>query len=324
MRHWYHDTQAVKIPENLEDSTSTILEEDEEDEETESDAATKTSDRRKTKPSGISRSSQRVAAASELRAQELAALLFCFIGPMFGAYLMHAIRAQLSRPSEGLVSNYNLSIFLLAAELRPCAHLIKLMQARTLHLQRVVRSSGNERVDQGQLSDINKRLGEMEAHVADLTTKNPMLVEGVSATSSDVEKQVRNAFQPQVDALNRAVRRYEKRAAAQTMQTEARLQDLENRLRDALSLAAAAAHHSQRPGWVPTILEWTAIAFMLPLQGMFALTIYPFQLGYTMLFTAKNVAFGQSKSPPEKGKKRQGRSADHSGIPRVRSGSGRR
>ena len=48
---------------------------------------------------------------------------------MLGAYLLHTIRGQLTRPSEGLVSDYNLTIFLCAAEIRPVSHLIKMIHA---------------------------------------------------------------------------------------------------------------------------------------------------------------------------------------------------
>ena len=58
------------------------------------------------------------AATNELYTHEVLALLSCFLFPLLGAYLLHTIRSQLSRPSEGLVSNYNLTIFLLASELR--------------------------------------------------------------------------------------------------------------------------------------------------------------------------------------------------------------
>ncbi|KAG9920310.1 hypothetical protein KCU98_g22357, partial [Aureobasidium melanogenum] len=53
-------------------------------------------------------------AAANLRQHELLALISTFLFPACAAYLLHVIRGQLSRPSEGLVSDYNLTIFLLA------------------------------------------------------------------------------------------------------------------------------------------------------------------------------------------------------------------
>ncbi|KIH92922.1 hypothetical protein SPBR_02454 [Sporothrix brasiliensis 5110] len=68
-------------------------------------------------------------ALKELYRHETLALLSCFAAPIAGAYLLHALRSQLTRPSEGLVSNFNLAVFILAAEL---------VKSRTLHLQRIV------------------------------------------------------------------------------------------------------------------------------------------------------------------------------------------
>ena len=63
---------------------------------------------------------------------EMMALAWCFAFPALSSYLLHTIRGQLSRPSEGLVSDYNLTIFLFAAELRPISHLIGMVRARTV------------------------------------------------------------------------------------------------------------------------------------------------------------------------------------------------
>ena len=74
-------------------------------------------------------------AHDELNQNEFRALLACFIGPLVGGWLLHLIRASLSRPSEGLVSNFNLTIFVLAAELRPAAQVVKLLRGRNEYLQ---------------------------------------------------------------------------------------------------------------------------------------------------------------------------------------------
>ncbi|KAF2086992.1 hypothetical protein K490DRAFT_23225, partial [Saccharata proteae CBS 121410] len=230
------------------------------------------------------------AAIRELRQDELMALAACFFGPVVGAYLLHSIRDSLSRPSEGLVSDYNLTIFLLAAEIRPVSHLIRMLQARTLYLQKVVR---DENLDpdapkpssdsNATTQDLNKRVAELETHLADIAATNTSIKEGKTGSfknnvtsSSEVVGQVRQSFQPQLDALNRAVRRYEKRATTQTMVTEARLQDLETRLKDALSLAAAAAQYKQKqPGFALLLLDWISALFMVPLQAAWALFVYP-------------------------------------------------
>ncbi len=215
--------------------------------------------------------------SNELRIHEILALLTCFIGPLIGAWLLHHIRAQLSRPSEGLVSNYNLTIFLLASELRPLSHLLKLVQARTLHLQRVVATNPYTTMSQESpenLQDFTHRLAELEAHVAETS---PNVTAG---KQQDLTTQARKSLQPDLDALNRAVRRYEKRATLLSLQTESRLQDLESRMSDAITLAAAAERSSQsnkqrRGSGVYMVVDWIAAAMLLPMQIFLAIMAIP-------------------------------------------------
>ena len=243
------------------------------------------------------------AATKELYMHELLALLSCFLFPLLGAYLLHTIRSQLSRPSEGLVSNYNLTIFLLASELRPMAHLVKLIRSRTLHLQRIVNAnpyiSVNEK-EAGDIKDLARRLEDLEAKssVTETNSSGEPTLNGKQ--SAVITTEVRKTLQPELDALNRAVRRYEKRATLQAFQTESRLLDLEARLNDAISLAAAAANNKQQWKSVNVILEWIATAIVLPLQAFGALASLPFKtLGALVNFSKMSVV-GQKPSETKK------------------------
>lgn len=333
-REWYHAAQAVRTAEDELEfdpmSTSTIIEEGSEDEKPDGSAVQTTTgglpssaQDPKTTPQGA----QQEMASEKLRNQEMVALALCFLGPILGTGLLHAIRSQLSRPSEGLVSNFNLTIFLLMAELRPSSHLISMMQARTLHLQRIARgnSSTGDSVRGEQVQELNKRLNEVEARLADVVmqdSKNDGR-DGKDAIATEVINNIRRMWQPQLDDLTRAVRRYEKRATTQTMQTEARLQDLENRLRDALALAAAAAKSGQKPGVIALGLEWMSAMFMLPLQAARISVVYPLQLALAPLSTAKAWVLGPS---PDQRRRPQSKAEDHSAINghRVQSKLGRR
>lgn len=209
-----------------------------------------------------------------------------------GAWMLHAIRGKLSRPSEGLVSNYNLAIFLLAAELRPFIHLIKLGQSRTLHLQRLVNAIPyqDEKPDNERLLDLSKRLEELEAHAAGASSGTG--TGGASATSTaQAVAEVRRALQPDLDALNRAVRRYEKRATILTMQTESRLQDLEARMNDAITLAAAAERnkHNPSPGVSAILFQWFVAAMVLPIQALWEFARLPARLSSKVLGVAKGL-----------------------------------
>lgn len=123
------------------------------------------------------------AAQRELHRSELLALFACFVGPCVGGILLHTIRGQLSRPSEGLVSNFNLTIFILAAELRPTAHVVHMLRTRSLYLQNLVHAPPKSRIE-----SLEARLLDLSEDVKELT----ML------TARAVERD------PDLDALNRA------------------------------------------------------------------------------------------------------------------------
>ncbi|EKG16176.1 hypothetical protein MPH_06613 [Macrophomina phaseolina MS6] len=315
---WYH---AAQMPAHYAQEaggilSDIILEEDSEDEEAIADSPTadgKTAQEHlgddAPDPSASEHSPEFDAAVKELRSDQLIALAACFLGPVFGTYLLHAIRDSLSRPSEGLVSNYNLTIFLLAAEIRPASHLMRMLRARTLYLQRVVREQADPdalKPEPPAVSDLSRRLGELESHMADVASASVTLKEKEKSTGSvvpaEVANVVRQSFQPQLDALNRAVRRYEKRATTQTMATEARLLDLESRLKDALVLAAAAARSGQqkKPGFGTILFDWLSTLLMIPLHATWALFVYPFQTVSGMARSIKRFLFGYRKSVDKK------------------------
>lgn len=235
------------------------------------------------------------AASKELLIHELAALASCFIFPIIGTWLLHTIRSKLSRPSEGLVSNYNLTIFLLAAEIRPFAHLLRMVQARTLHLQRTVSQSSNAE-QTSTIVDLTKRLEELETHVAEAAaarlsspeseSKNqdqnhPEQDKHLQSLISQATTEIRKGFQPEIDALNRAVRRYEKRTAISSFETNSRFQELETQVQDAVSLAAAAqrsGHHHRRRGFAFLLLDSVYALMLAPIQIFLSLANLPFRV----------------------------------------------
>ena len=218
-------------------------------------------------------------AQHELRVHELLALLACFASPPLGAWLLHAIRSQLSSRSEGLISDYNLTIFLLASEVRPLSHMIKLVQRRTLFLQRTISALAEQKhADQldPKVTEMGRRLEELEAHVANtvmITTKpdpgEPSQAdELIARASTQANAELRKSFQPELDALNRAMRRYEKRTMTSAIQVETRLQDLESKIQDVVILAAATQRHAdkQHGKYLPILANWVSACIVLPTQ----------------------------------------------------------
>jgi hypothetical protein len=307
-RDWYHSAQAIRKKEEY-DGDTMIVEESEDDNALSFSQATleevPEEEIAQPAPKPIRRLPAHEAATNELYTHEVLALLSCFVFPIFGAYLLHTIRSQLTRPSEGLVSNYNLTIFLLASELRPMAHLVKLIQSRTLHLQRVVNSNPYDTVNGksvGDLKDLARRLEDLEARntIAEAPQNSEPTLSGKQ--SAVLTTEVRRTLQPDLDALNRAVRRYEKRATLQAFQTESRLHELEARLNDAISLAAAAANNGQKQrGFTGIIIEWAATAIVLPLQAIGALASLPFKTMMALFNFGKTKVMGPP--PADKGRK---------------------
>ncbi|KAL8646399.1 MAG: hypothetical protein Q9210_006165 [Variospora velana] len=291
---WYHSAQSTRAEEarstKPERSDDTIIEEEEgEVEDDTRKVADPVIDEAQGRPRSLSQSQEQIRATTELRRHELFALFACFMSPILGAWLLHAIRSQLSRPSEGLVSNYNITVFLLAAEVRPLSHLLKMVQARTLYLQRTLGGELHEeaKLESSVVKDMAKRLDDLEACVANTqasgkaSTPTPEIVD-------QMKTEVRNSLQPDLDALNRAVRRYEKRMVALTMQTESRLQGLESRMSDAITLAAAAERSSnmtsgRRGSSVLILFDWISTAALLPLQATWVIVSLPAKLVSNMI-----------------------------------------
>jgi hypothetical protein len=222
-------------------------------------------------------------ASAELRVHELLALSLCFVSPILGVALLHTIRSQLSRPSEGLVSDYNLSIFLLAAELRPISHMLKMVQSRTLHLQKLV--SGEEYAESlgitssanpNQLRDLLARFEELEAVVTDRLSEHGAS-DHAQTDEVTLTRIARRAVQPDLDALTRATRRYEKKATLLGLQTSARLNELDTQLKDALTLAAGAERAASRRGLFATLAD--GLLWCLGLPGRVASAALNWVLG---------------------------------------------
>ncbi|KAK5125506.1 hypothetical protein LTR85_000617 [Meristemomyces frigidus] len=335
---WYYSAQAVRV--DIEPEYDTIPEEPEEDEVAVETASSRegspeqSSADIKNDPSATTQNvGKREEAARALRRQELWALLGTFVFPAVAAYLLHVIRAQLSRPATGLVSDSNLSIFLLAAEVRPCIQLVRLVSNRTLHLVRTASRAdepfASAFAEKRALTSLTSRISQLEARLSDQTILPPTVTIAQKADVSELSAEMRKRFEPRLEGLERAVRRYEKRSTTQTMLTEQRLLSLENRLQDALSLAAVAAKHSQRPGVIAKLLETASNIISWPLKVAWTICMWPFQVVEDLYQRAKGMMLGPYPIPERLAGKRRVRgereregSMDEKG--RVRGGVVRR
>lgn len=237
-------------------------------------------------PSPRNRSSHIQRAGNELRVHELLALIACLVFPALGAWLLHAIRSQLTRPSESLISDYNLTIFLLASEVRPLRHLIKLVQRRTLFLQNTIRTNAEAKSTENNplIGDLVARLEDMEARMANTILQSthaeatgPPADELINQASSRANEELRKTMQPEVDALNRAMRRYEKRTTTAAIQVETRLQELEKRLQDVVILAAATQRNADKHAgkYAAVLANWISACIVVPAQFAFHVLTWP-------------------------------------------------
>lgn len=235
---------------------------------------------------------QQRSALTELYLHEALALVSCFALPLVSAYLLHAIRSQLSRPSEGLVSNYNLTIFLLVAELRAMSHMIKLVQARTLYLQRIVHEN-----PYAMAATSGSQVAELLSRVQALESRSMLGSAGDDDKQHSINQQqaettiaqdVRASIQPELEALNRAMRRYEKRSTLLLHQTDARFVATEARLDDAIALAAAAVKNSaaNNSSLVMRVLDTMLAVILFPFNLMAQILAFPLR-SFTGFFQKK-------------------------------------
>lgn len=207
-----------------------------------------------------------------------------------------------------------------------------MVQARTLHLQRVVASSPSDdsRIDVNKLLDLAKRLDELEAHVADTTAalvSSTPLGESQSPSSANEREHAQNVaaqaasevqktLQPELDALNRAVRRYEKRTTVMAFQIESRLQELETQVGDAITLAAANGHS----GFFLTLVAWVRTIIALVVQGILGLASFPIFITSYVLQTLKSFLGIQKWSSQRDRKGKQPRNTSSPSPRRQRRG----
>ncbi|KAL7771821.1 hypothetical protein CFE70_001771 [Pyrenophora teres f. teres 0-1] len=276
---WYHDAQQrLYVNDQVEDTyeEDTILEEDGEDDEDLSETQVDVSSEPRSGNNVSTTSTAQKEARDALKRTELFAFAGCFLGPLLGALLMHTIHTPMNR-------------------------LIKMRTQRILHLQRIFREAPREPIRTLDAQQLSQRLSELEGRLDGVQTPNP----NNNIHEANFEKitaEVRQTTQIQLDGLTRAVRRYEKRHMVQSLQIEARFQDLESRLKDALALAAAAARTGQRPGLISKTLSWIVGTVSYTLQTGWDIVMYPFRTAAVAFGVAKSMFVRDERQGRRRGK----------------------
>lgn len=193
-----------------------------------------------------------------------------------------------------------------------------MVQARTLHLQRIVASSsrtpGEDQETASKLAELTTRIEELEAHISSTATAPPPTSmpqskeEPDQALVAQATTDIRKGIQPEIDALTRAVRRYEKRTALSSFQTDSRLRDLDSQIRDALSLAIAAQRSNQprRFGLVSAVFDSAYALFVTPFHIFISMASIPSRIANWCLESVKSSLF-QKPSQGGPGNKNKGK-----------------
>ncbi|KAK9481113.1 hypothetical protein V1514DRAFT_274637 [Lipomyces japonicus] len=138
-------------------------------------------------------------------------LMLCFVGPVLGGYILSVLRSFLtSNSAENFVSNFNITLFVLTACIRGVLILINQVETRTKTLKELAQTPKKSRIT------------ELENEVEELHQIIKTLESSVEKASS-----VAQAQRPDIDALTRAIKRYERNEIIKTQEFESRIEPLE-------------------------------------------------------------------------------------------------
>ena len=153
-------------------------------------------------------------ASSELRSLELFYLTVTVLSPLMGALFLRTIMNTLSPTS---ISWFSISLFVLATGLRPWRHVIERLQERTTDLHDIVHypPSDMEKA-QSQLDLLSEKVAMLEAELK--VTKARL-----ETISAEIYEHVEVTY----DAMEKVVRRQEKRTEATKGALETRLSRVE-------------------------------------------------------------------------------------------------
>lgn len=282
-RKWYNLAQQVRADNEPAFEESLKVQGDESPIKNGSDSESPNGTHR-SKADQYDRAHQADVALGRLQSLETMALATCFLAPAIATYLLYSVRYLLSPPSESLVSSFNVAIFLMAAEMPPLSHSIRLILARTLHLQRIVNTNPYRviPVTASNYRDLLARVKDLEARALEQSGKprcegcdcidGQKQQQATKQLREDVARDVRAAVGPEIDGVVRAVRRYERKTSTLTSDTEHRLADLRQRLDDVIALSAVAARNNTGAwGLLETAASGVWLALSFPIAALLSL-----------------------------------------------------
>lgn len=152
----------------------------------------------------------------ELRRHELAGLIWVTLSPAIAGYTLQYSRFLLSNVDK-YISSFNVTVFILAASIKPLSHIMVLLQERTLFLQ------SEALVNETQVQSLQKRLDTLEKELFGLRK--------AFATKKDLG-QVTEEINPTLHQLAKALKRFEKRDISLRSWTEEQFTSIDLKVRE--------------------------------------------------------------------------------------------
>ncbi|KAI9316900.1 hypothetical protein BX666DRAFT_1947820 [Dichotomocladium elegans] len=154
--------------------------------------------------------------SDELRRHELAGLVWVVLSPILAGYTLQYSRYFLSN-YERYMSSFNVIIFVLAASLKPLAHVLMLLRERTLYLQSEMQGS------ESQVKILQRKMDLMEDELDTLRK--------AFATKKDLG-QVTDGLNPTIQHLAKTIRRFEKKESEIRSWSESRFSAIEQKVQE--------------------------------------------------------------------------------------------
>ncbi|KAG0786440.1 hypothetical protein G6F62_008336 [Rhizopus arrhizus] len=132
---------------------------------------------------------------AELRRHELAALIWIVLSPLIAGYTLQYSRYLLCNVDR-YISAFNITVFILAASIKPLSQVMLLLQERTVYLQNEVN------FDEGEVVMLQNRLNSLE--------KEFEMLRRAYVTKKDLG-QITEDINPTIHRLAKAIQRFEKR-----------------------------------------------------------------------------------------------------------------
>lgn len=164
-------------------------------------------------------------ALKRLRSYELTALALCFLSPLICAAGLSFIVSLLStfhNQTFKIITRDNLILFVLASEVKPVAHSIRLVFAHTAHLQRVAHSNPLRTVKLTE-ARFNEMCAEMERLMQRVRERDDALATVEQRLEAKVRAQVASSIQGEIEGLRKAQRQCEVEARKQVEEMRRRL-----------------------------------------------------------------------------------------------------